>query len=464
MFRYYILSLFIFIGCVGTESGNPPLVEDSNDGKPKEDDSICPSCISWDAADSGDLIGYDTTVSCSMKPAELTEEIEREFELSELVEFLEEPYTVTGMWVTRQNDEDKPETLPSDKPVSVAFAFELGEFEFFESEQEGHFECRSVFAPVRVDVRVGDGMFNFSANGFIEIVTNGISADLFAAADLASASGNLDLGIDIDDSTLHIGYVEIRGRVYSDQFRGSVTPGIIYFNSQEQMEEWLSLDSWMAYPRRNAPFSFVFPDDTCKDGKLPVESDESLEFLQGKTPNEMLSEARTLVENALVQEARWHNGETTTVTVNSDGIIDATLCVDTNYVINPSDDRSNIMIIIEGWPGAQLKSGDGLIDIPLQMAVTVDEKSTDLYSLSSSIWIDGYMTDGQVISEDGKLEAVLRYDFSGDSVQTDGALYVYDESNKMIEPACLAWPVGGESDELCQSLEPDEDRGFAHSD
>lgn len=119
-------------------------------------------------------------------------------------------------------------------------------------------------------------------------------------------------------------------------------------------------------------------------------------------------------------------------------------------------------IELGGWPGARFKSDDGLIDLPVDIAVVVDEKTVTPLELGLNARTKAGDLPDQPWSDEKILDVEARYDFRGDSLQVDGLFEVQVESEPQFFRArdCLAWPLDGEMDEDCQNRKFEEAASF----
>lgn len=89
--------------------------------------------------------------------------------------------------------------------------FEIGAFTFYETvEPPGTEDCHSVQAPVHLDLRLGDDLLSFVADGTLRKNTRSFYASVYASAGLAAAG---PYASNVDTARRHAGRVEVAASV-----------------------------------------------------------------------------------------------------------------------------------------------------------------------------------------------------------------------------------------------------------
>jgi hypothetical protein len=96
------------------------------------------------------------------------------------------------------------------------------------------------------------------------------------------------LDLEVDPSRPHRGQIEIVLDIRDDAMRGTVTPSVSYFAGEEQARD---LAAWPA--ELQAPSVLRFPVDDCQMHELPLSADEPSALLGGRSPLDLLAEARS---------------------------------------------------------------------------------------------------------------------------------------------------------------------------
>lgn len=310
--------------------------------------------------------------------------------------------------------------------------------------------------------RAGKDTFAGSAPGILYRRRGQWAARLYARGDLASARGTLDL--DIDPSRPHRGLLEIELDIF-DTVRGELIPSVWYFDSEQQARDW-------SLPRPD-PHTFIlrFPVDDCESSALPLAPDEPSTLLGGRTPLDVLAEAKSKLANLGPYQGRWRDEALTEVSVDIEAIAPTTLCASGIEPSRPlgGDEASlpygwdTATTRVEGWSGARVRSADRGLDFASNsIAIDVFTEMGELRALRLSRFdysIDKVELQARIgleleVAGSAVLQAEAQVDFTfppGSPVTVDGHVQVFEEigaSGRRIE--CVGWPLDGLHEQDCQ--------------
>jgi hypothetical protein len=399
--------------------------------------------------------------NCRGREQPVDAQVERDFALSRLRSVLASRHRLDARWVDLAHGEPVPGTAVT----SIDLAVELGAVRFLVSEHE---LCSDrIEADVTVDLRIGDGTLAATGHGSLFQTRAAPAVHLYARAELATAAGTPDLEIDPDRP--HRGQIEVVLDIFDDAVRGTVTPSVSYFASEEQARDPAT---WPAELR--APSVLHFPVDDCQMSELPLSADEPSALLGGRSPRDLLAEARSRLAGLGPQPARWMDETLTEVEIDFSALEPAALCADPASLapgdgdVLPSGSSSPVTRLV-GWAGTTVRSADRGLDFTIAdrvrkgdwTAFYVSPETGELLQLYLSRFEDaidaaelqarlGLALQGAA-SAPLQAKADLLYTFrQGSGVGVEGRLQVLELAGTARLIECIGWPVGGRFEQDCR--------------
>jgi hypothetical protein len=235
-----------------------------------------------------------------------------------------------------------------------------------------------IVAPATVEYATADGTVRGHAQGTFEVSEHG--AHVFARGDLSETTGTLDLKI--DETYPHVGLVGVYGASYPSGLRGSITPTVLYFASEEDAAAFVAADPEAPTPSVYAPFEGRWPVDHCSPSQMPVIGAEPMEMLGGSSFNELFAEAWQEALQSQPQAAIWNDGTASQISME----LGEPNKICTSSVFNPTttpiEASRGFQFEIEG----ALSTADGRVHTPVSwglFAVT-DSVTPAILSLEHS--------------------------------------------------------------------------------
>lgn len=410
--------------------------------------SVCPTCrprtdLTTGAADKGRAGSAASMTDCKARQVPLTAAVSDTFGVETLRDFLATPHTFEA-----ELREGRNAGARSRRNVTVEVRFELGEVSAYEVASE----CIDyVTAPVHLQVRVGNGLLAFAANGVMFKGEGEALARFYAAADLAAATGDFEPEIDV--SRLHIGQIETSMHVAPGHLRGQVQFEAIYFKDDTQLRDHQS-GLWWDYAEFDSFATLHFPDDDCYDSELPFRPDEPIAAFSGRSADQLRAAVERLIGDAATADAVWRDGTTTDMRVHIGKRAGRVACLrgDTYQRDGAANASSLLRMAVQG----RVRSGDGRIDMPLDeltvWAVSGEIARAEL-SAPSIPAARLSRAERRALGVDADvLDALIRYDFEPAARRSNGRIYLYENvtpgwSNRAD---CVAFPPGSALDTDCR--------------
>jgi hypothetical protein len=419
---------------------------------------VCPTCETRAASENADVgeraagePAGSSARTCDGEVVPLTPAAEQVFDLVRLRAFLEGPNTVHGRFVDGEN-----RAVPAEQSATeIELRFELGEFSYYAGTvPDGVDYCGQVRASAHVQVRVGDGLLLFEADGILWKTHDRASA-LFQAhppTDLATATGSYEPAL--DTSKDHTGEIHTTIYVFPGQLRGDITPIAFYFNNEAQRQRRVAGDPW-AYADRQALFHLSFPEDECEHDELPFAHDEVIELLHGQSADALRARVASLIPETTVIDAVWSDNSETRVTIALGDPVLGTVCVGSSRLVGrwppPSYDLALRMPL-----AGRLRSTDRRIDLPIsRLVVGVDNDNAIPHATLGLRVPTADLSDAQrqaLAADADLLSGRVTYDFDPKPTRIDGMLDLHKQKSPQsyTPTGCVAFPPGGKSDTACR--------------
>lgn len=407
--------------------------------------TACPSCET--GADTGppdsDAFPGEASVSvvCDVEEVPLTPAAERAFDLERLRDFLAEPATVEGHFGER--DASAAETERS--ATAIELTFEIGEFTHYAGMTESSDDCGEVRAPAHVEVRIGNGLLLFQADGLLLKTDRHVSAWFYASTDLTTV-GSYEP--ELDTTRAHAGKVEISLYAFPGQLRGDINLVAIYFRDETQRERYLQGRRW-AYVDRQTLFQLGFPHDECEDHELPFAHDEAIEVLNGQSADELRARAANLVAETLVFDGVWRNDSETRVAVEIGEPVEGTVCVASSETSGDLAMKQSSDWLVRVPVAGRLHSADARIDMPLENFILgLDDKNAISRATLRGIVSTADLKEDQrqrLGADVDQVDARVSYGLDSQPAEVDGIVYLQQEaqSRQYSWTDCIAFPPGG---------------------
>jgi hypothetical protein len=389
-----------------------------------------------------------STLDCGAEPRPLTSVEKRDFDLARLQAFLGKPQKIEAH--AQESTRRTPAVGPSD--VTIEVIFQLGELSYHKATKNLE-QCEdTVRAPMRVQVRAGDGLLRFEGDGVLWKRRSDVSAVFSAEANLSTVAGSFAPGV--DESRVHAFAIELSMYVAPNQLRGSMVPSVIYFADEAQRQRRLEGHRW-AYREQRWWAGWAFPTDACDKYALPFEHDEPIVQLHGKSADDMRARAAALIAAAGPVDGVWRDDRETQLAVELGNAIEGTVCLQSlRFTGDWTAPRSALALRIP--VAARLRSADARIDMPLdRLLLSVDGNAIIGATLRGWIPIER-LGDQQRAALDGDLDlldALVVYDLSRPLGRFSGIVNFQkeDEPQHYRWTNCLVFPPGSKLDlEQCR--------------
>lgn len=390
-------------------------------------DELCPSCTPVSGGETSDFGGGQE--NCEEQELPLSAAVRNELGVDDIVVALSDPFSASLRF--QLEDEERPDTTLTATAI-------LGTPEYWQIGVEPSDACRDIVRiPVTLNVAASDGAFTADAVGALRIRRGDLVWQLLASADLAQASGNLEL--DLDESRPHLGALSFDIQGFPTGPRGNVSARVYYPGDDAPTDRIPDEDE---SPSSTWVYMAVgsFPADRCSAISFPIGKDEPHDWLSGSTAREVYDAARAGLPT--IASARWLDGSTTDISVvmdelsaSSEACLGATfgnagLIIDSSAQLHSADDRVNAEII-----GSQLALS-GSTGIPKTLHLSRTLHSLTLSEAASEAGIDGLEADG---TDRVRVSFELEYSFLDEAASGGGIIDVVDDaSGGRVD--CVAWP------------------------
>jgi hypothetical protein len=224
------LLAWLALGACSTQSTSTGAPEETESTETSLPQPLCPSCRSQAGGQTSDFGGISQL--CAWQSLELTAENLEHYEVDAVRAQLEAGVELPLFWSEVEIDDDFAAPL-DDEAASESLIEATFTIESFErSEATGCGE--RVVAPVTMVLATQDGKLQAELHGQLQRTPNQPFWQMFLTADLAEATGMLDLPV--DDTRIHVGTLIAQLEAEDTRVSGLVLGRVSYYESEADYE------------------------------------------------------------------------------------------------------------------------------------------------------------------------------------------------------------------------------------
>jgi hypothetical protein len=349
---------------------------------------------------------------CRAVEAPVTEAVERAYGFAELRALLVDQPHVFHMQQRTSTTYNAPFM---EQVTELELKFELGEFSFHQGSATQQKYCDHVSAPLRIEARAKDGRVGFTAKGSLWRHEAALTTQAHAAVDLASVTGTLFPAGQLVELSLSLFPQHVRGEMHT----GSLV--------------------------------FALRPDGCVQHELPLQPDEHVDFLGGRSVGELVTEAEGKLQQIGMYDAVWRDSASTTLRIELGRGAESAACAQEELPFIREGVEYRPIIKLRVPYAGRLSTGDGRLALPLGelwLAVGADGALWSIKGRGTALASDYGSAENSARGFGDRLDAYVDFDMANQPASADGIIQVgqMQGATSWNTIDCVAWPVGGERD------------------